>query len=281
MVSADRTEPMSDETPRIHPTAVIGPDVVLADDVTVGAYVIIDGRVTLDSGCLIEPHAVLHGPLKMGRNNRVGSGSVIGGDPQYRNFRNEETSIEIGHDNIFREFVTINKGTVEGGGVTRVGNNNYVMTGAHIGHDAHVHNFVTLINYAAVAGHVELFDQCLISGFVGIQQRSRVGRLAMMGGHARTTKDVPPFTLAQGHNTITGLNLVGMRRSGIPRPSIDAVRKVFKILFYQGLTISKAVEEAEQAHGEIAEVRELIDFIRSSRIGISRLRDSNDEIREF
>jgi UDP-N-acetylglucosamine acyltransferase len=272
---------MSDSTPRIHPTAVIGPDVVLADDVTVGAYVIIDGKVTLGEGCVIEPHVVLHGPLTMGRNNRVGSGSVIGGDPQYRNFKHEETSIVIGDDNVFREFVTINKGTVEGGGLTRVGNSNYLMTGAHIAHDCHVHDNCTLINHCAIAGHVELFDHCLISAFVGVQQRSRVGRLAMMGGHSRTTKDIPPFTLAQGHNTITGLNLVGMRRAGIPRPSIDAVRKVFKILFRKGLTIPKALDEAEQEFGEIAEVRELTSFIRNSKIGISRLRESSDEIREI
>lgn len=272
---------MSDSSPRIHHTAIIGPDVVLADNVRIGAYSVIEGKVTIGEDCIIDSHAVLEGPLKLGRNNRVGAGAIIGGDPQYRAFKNEETSVEIGDDNIFREYVTINRGTVEGGGITRIGNNNYVMTGAHIGHDCHVHNNVTMINYSAIAGHVELFDNCLISAFVGIQQRSRVGRLAMMGGHARTTKDIPPFTLAQGHNTITGLNLIGMRRAGIPRPSIDAVRKVFKILFYQELTIPKAIEESEKQFGEFAEVQELISFIRSSKIGISRLRDSNDEIREF
>jgi len=121
----------------------------------------------------------------------------------------------------------------------------------------------------------------LFSAFVGIQQRSRVGRLAMMGGHSRSTKDIPPFTLAQGHNTVTGLNLVGMRRAGIPRPSIDAVRKVFKILFLHGMTITKAIDEAEKEYGEIPEVREMIEFVRSSKIGISRLRSSNDDVREL
>ena len=272
---------MSDNYPRIHPTAIIGPDAVLAEDVKVAPYVVIEGQVTVGEGCVIEPHVVLRGPLKIGRNNQIGSGTIIGGDPQYRAFKNEVTSIEIGDGNNFREFVTINRGTVDGGGVTRIGNNNYVMTGAHIAHDCHVHNNVTMINYSAIAGHVELFDNCLISAFVGIQQRSRVGRLAMMGGHSRSTKDIPPFTLAQGHNTVTGLNLVGMRRAGIPRASIDAVRKVFKILFLHGLTISKAIDEADKDYGEIAEVREMIEFVRSSKIGISRLRSSSDDIREL
>jgi len=150
-----------------------------------------------------------------------------------------------------------------------------------VAHDCHIHDHCTIINYAALAGHVELFDNCLISAFVGVQQRSRVGRLAMMGGHSRSTKDVPPFALTQGHNTITGLNLVGMRRAGIPRPSIDAVRTVYKMMFSKGMTISNAVDEAEKIYGEIPEVREVITFVRSSKIGISRLRDSSDDIREF
>ena len=272
---------MSETSQRIHPTAIIGPDVVLPEQIQIGPYVVIEGQVTIGEGCIIDSHAVLYGPLTIGRRNHIGSGAIIGGEPQYRGLKKEETSVVIGDDHKFREYVTINRGTIDGGGVTRVGNDNYLMTGAHLGHDCHVHDHCTIINYAAIAGHVILFDQCLISGFVGIQQRSRVGRLAMMGGHCGSTKDVPPFTLAQGHNTITGLNLVGMRRAGIPRPSIDAVRNVFKMLFYHGMTISKATDEAEKIYGEVPEVRELIEFVRSSKIGISRVRSSKDDIREF
>jgi len=274
-------EPMSEKSPRIHPTAIIGPEVELAEDVRVGPYVVIEGRVKIGEGSLIDAHATLTGPLTIGMRNHIGSGAIIGGEPQYRGFEHEETAVELGDDNKIREYVTINRGTVAGGGITRVGNDNYLMTGSHVAHDCHIHDHCTIINYAALAGHVIVYDSCLISAFVGVQQRSRVGRLAMMGGHSRTTKDIPPFTLAQGHNSITGLNLIGMRRAGIPRPSIDAVRNVFKILFYHGLTISKATDEAENQFGEVPEVRELIDFVRSSKIGISRLRNSTDEIREF
>lgn len=269
-------EPNSVSNPRIHPTAIIGPEVQLASDVTVGPFTVMEGRVTIGSGCVIDSHVTIYGPVTLGERNHVGVGSVIGGEPQYRAFKNEETSVQIGNDNKIREYVTINKGTADGGGLTSVGDHNYLMTGAHVAHDCHVHNHCTIINFASLAGHVELFNNCLVSGYVGIQQRSRVGRLAMLGGHSRVTRDVPPFVMTVDQNNVTGLNVIGMRRAGIARTSIDAVRQTFKILYLQGNTVPNALAEAERQFPEVPEVKEFIEFCRASRIGICRSKASGN-----
>ena len=263
-------EPIAVSNPRIHPTAIIGPEVELAPDVTVGPFTVMEGRVKIGAGSVIDTHVTIYGPVTMGERNHVGVGSVIGGEPQYRAFKNEVTSVLIGNDNKIREYVTINKGTADGGGVTSVGDHNYLMTGAHVAHDCHVHNHCTIINFASLAGHVELFNNCLVSGYVGIQQRSRVGRLAMLGGHSRVTRDVPPFVMTVDQNTVSGLNVIGMRRAGIARSSIDAIRQVFKILYLQGNTIPNALSEAEQKFPEVPEVKEFIAFCRASKFGICR-----------
>ena len=277
--TADRMEPMSENLPRIHPTAIIGPEVVLADDVRVGPYSMIEGKVHIGAGCTLDSHVAIYGPVTIGERNHIGVGAVIGGEPQYRAFKNEETSVVIGNDNKIREYVTINKGTAEGGGITRIGNNNYLMTGSHVAHDCLVHNQCTIINFASLAGHVELMNNSLISAYAGIQQRSRVGRLAMLGGHTRITRDLPPFMMALGQNASTGINLVGMRRAGIPRASIDAVRKVYKIMYFQGFTIPNALAEAERQFGEIPEVQEFIAYCRASKIGICRAKISKETSR--
>lgn len=268
----DWMEPIPVSNQRIHPTAIIGPDVQLAPDVAVGPYTVMEGRVSVGAGSVIDSHVTIYGPVTIGERNHIGVGSVIGGEPQYRAFKNEETSVVIGNDNKIREYVTINKGTADGGGVTSVGDHNYLMTGAHIAHDCHVHNHCTIINFASLAGHVELFNNCLVSGYVGIQQRSRVGRLAMLGGHSRVTRDVPPFVMTVDQNTVSGLNVIGMRRAGIARPSIDAIRKAFKILYLQGNTIPNALAEIERQFPDVPEVKEFIDFCRASKIGICRVK---------
>lgn len=271
---------MSESLPRIHPTAILGPDVQLADDVRIGPFCLIEGKVVIGAGCTLDSHITIYGPVTIGDRNHIGVGAVIGGEPQYRAFKNEETSVVIGDDNKIREYVTINKGTADGGGVTRIGNNNYLMTGSHVAHDCHVHNQCTIINFASLAGHVILYNNCLVSAYSGIQQRSRVGRLAMLGGHTRVTRDLPPFLMAVGQNAITGVNVVGMRRAGIPRASIDAIRKVYKIMYFQGLTIPNALIEAERQFGEIPEVQEFIAYCKASTIGICRAKIAKESRHE-
>lgn len=265
----------------VHPSAVVGPEVELADDVQVGPFVILEGPVKIGPGCVIEGHACLTGPLTMGRENFVGYGAVLGKSPQSRTYMGDPTSVEIGDGNTFREYVTVHRGTVEGGGVTRVGNRNLLMIGSHVGHDSQVGDACTLVNGALVAGHVQLDDQCILSGHSAVQQRVRIGRLAMLGGLGSTTKDVPPFVLQQGHNCVSGLNLVGLRRAGFSPSTIAALRETFRILYKEGRTQSSALDRIESDLGEVAEVREFIAFVRGSRQGINPARDSSRQRRTF
>ncbi len=266
---------------QVHATAIIGPDVDLAPDVRVGPYAVLEGPVSIGPGCVIEGHACLSGPLVMGANNVVGHGAVLGKDPQHRGYRGEATSLVIGQDNAFREFVTIHRGTVEGGGETRIGSRNMFMVGSHLGHDARVGNGCTLVNGALVGGHVVLQDSCILSGHSAVQQRVRIGRLAMLGGLGSTSKDVPPFVLQQGYNSISGLNMVGLRRAGLGHEAISALRAAFRMLYKEGRTQNGALERIEADHGHVPEVLEFVAFIRESKTGINPIRDGARRSRLF
>ena len=257
----------------IHPTAIIGPEVDLAPDVQVGPFAILEGLVRVGSGTVIEGHSCLTGPLEIGRDNVVGHGAVLGKAPQHRGYKGEETWVRIGNNNHFREHVTVHRGTSQGRGETRIGDRNLFMVGSHLGHDGIIGNDCTLVNGTLLAGHVELADACILSGYAAVQQRVRVGRLAMLGGLASTTKDVPPFILQQGYNCVSGLNIVGLRRSGMSAKSIDALRVSFRILYKEGRTQSAALERIEADHGNVPEVAEFLAFIRTSAIGINPARE--------
>jgi UDP-N-acetylglucosamine acyltransferase len=256
----------------IHPTAVIDADAMLAPDVQVGPYVIIDGAVEIGPECIIEGHACLCGPLTMGAENFVGHGAVLGKSPQHRAYQGEATSVRIGDRNVFREYVTIHRGTVDGKGVTWIGDRNMFMISSHLGHDVQVGNDCTVVNNAQVGGHVVLHDGCIISSQTAIQQRVRVGRLAMLGGMGSSTKDIPPFILQQGQNCVTGLNLIGMRRAGISAAAIDAMRLSFRLLYREGMAQNAALEQIESSYGAVPEVAEFLAFIRESKTGINPMR---------
>ncbi len=270
---------MSTVSELVHPTAVISVEAEVADDVQVGPYAIIEGPVTLGPGCVIEGHACLSGPLVLGRNNVVGQGAVIGKAPQHKGYRGEPTALVIGDDNVFREHVTIHRGTVEGGGETRIGDRNYLMIGCHLGHDCRVGDGCTLVNGALVAGHVRLGDGCILSGNSAIQQRVRVGRLAMVGGLGSATKDVPPFVLMQGYNSVTNLNAIGLRRAGLPAASISALREAFRTLYKEGRMQGAALDRITADLGAVPEVAEFVAFIRGSTIGIAPVRGHNRDRR--
>lgn len=257
----------------VHPTAVVSPEADLAFDVQIGPYSIIEGPVKIGEGTIIESHACLCGPIEMGRDNFVGHGAVLGKSPQHKGYRGEPTSLRIGDGNVFREHVTIHRGTVAGGGVTLVGDRNMFMVGSHVGHDGQIGSDCTLVNGALVAGHVELQDGCILSGHSAIQQRVRVGRLAMLGGLGSVTKDIPPFVIQQGYNCVSGLNLVGLRRAEMASQSIAALREAFRILYKEGRTQTGALELISADLGQVPEVSEFVEFIRASKIGISPARD--------
>jgi len=259
----------------IHPTAVIGPEAELAADVLVGAYAVIEGPVQVGAGCVIESHSCLSGPLIMGENNVVSPGAVLGSKPQHRGDGGESTWLRIGDGNMFREHVTVHRGTAAGGGETRIGNDNLFMVGSHLGHDARVGNGCTLVNGALVAGHVQLHDGCILSGHSAVQQRVRIGRLAMLSGLASSSKDIPPFVLQQGYNCVTGLNIVGLRRAGFAAETIAALRECFRILYKEGRTLSSALCRIEADCGTVPEVHEFVQFIRETSIGINPSRDAS------
>lgn len=260
------------ESERIHATAVVSDEAELAPDVRVGPFAIIEGPVRIGPGCEIEGHASLTGPMVMGRDNFVGHGAILGKAPQHRGCKGDNTRLVIGNNNVFREFVTVHRGTVDGGGETRVGDRNYFMVNSHLGHDVTVGNGVTMVNGSMCGGHVRLEDNCILSACAAIQQRARVGRLAMVGGLGSSSKDVPPFVLQQGYNCVSGLNVVGLRRAGFAQDAITALRESYRILYKEGRARAQALDRIEADFGQFAEVREFVRFIRESTIGINPAR---------
>lgn len=258
--------------PLIHPTAVISADAKLADGVRVGAFAVIDGPVTLGPGCTVAAHAHLIGPLTLGENNTIGSGAVLGGDPQHLAYKGQPTLIEIGTGNTFRENVTVHRamplGEGQGTGVTRIGNDNLFMVGAHVAHDCRVGNNGVYVNGCLLAGHVETGDRVLLSGNTAVHQFCRVGRLALLRGTSAASTDVPPFWVQQNINVVSGVNVFGMRRAGVPTAEILGVREAFKRIYMSGTTITAAVATIEAELGHLPAVAELVAFIKSSKRGI-------------
>jgi UDP-N-acetylglucosamine acyltransferase len=253
---------------RIHPTAVIAAEAELADDVEVGPYVVIEGRVRIGAGCILRPHAYLCGPLSMGRGNVVFTGVVLGERPQHLHYKDEPTSLEIGEANIFREHVTVHRGTAQAG-KTQIGSRNFFMAGSHIAHDCLIGSGCILANGALVGGHCVIEDGAYLSGNCAIHQFVRVGRLALLSGCSTTTKDIPPFIMQQAINCVVGINVVGMRRAGMTHAEINAVRHAFRVLYRQGQTVTTALDQLERELGGIDAVAEMINFIRQSARGIN------------
>jgi len=258
--------------PQVHPTALVSAEAKLADDVTVGPFAVIDGPVTLGPGCSVDAHARMIGPLTAGSGNSFGSSAVIGGAPQHTAYKGEPTLVEIGDGNTFREHTTVHRGMPlgvgPGTGVTRVGSHNLFMAGAHIAHDCIVGNHNIFANGALLAGHVETEDRVFLSGNAAVHQFCRIGRLAFLSGCSGSTKDLPPFWVMQDMNRVCGVNVIGMRRAGVPTNEIQAVRRAFRFIYIERVTIPAALMRMEAELGGIPAVRELIDFIRSSKRGI-------------
>jgi UDP-N-acetylglucosamine acyltransferase len=255
---------------QIHPTAIISDEADLAADVQIGPFAVIEGPVTIGPGCVLYPHVHLIGPLSIGANNQIWSGCVLGGPPQHLGYKGEATLLEIGDNNIFREYVTVHRGmpTGSGRGTTRIGNKNLFMAGSHVAHDCTVGNENLFANYAVIGGHVEVADRVLLSGNSAVHQFCRVGRLALLSGSSATSKDIPPFWVMQEVNQVGGVNIIGMKRAGIPTPEIQAVRRAFRLIYVERLAISAAIDKIERDMGHFPAIRELATFIRTSKRGI-------------
>jgi UDP-N-acetylglucosamine acyltransferase len=267
---------MTDPT-RIHPTAIISTEAELADDVTVGPYTVIDGPVRLGPGCVIGPHVHLVGPLTMGPNNRVSTGAVLGERPQHLRYNDEPTRLEVGEGNVFREHVTVHRGTTFGDGVTVIGSFNYLMAHAHVAHDCRVGDHGLLANAVLLGGHCVLGDRVFMGGNSAVHQFSRVGRLALVSGLTAVSRDVPPFVMMYGRDIATGVNVIGMRRAGLNTLQIGGVRKAFRILYHENLPIAQAAAKIEAEFGHIDTVAEFVAFLRAPNSrGICRTRTFRD-----
>ncbi|NOY24886.1 MAG: acyl-ACP--UDP-N-acetylglucosamine O-acyltransferase [Oligoflexia bacterium] len=255
----------------IHTTAIIDPQAELADSVQVGPYAVIGAGVTLKDRVVIGAHAVVTGPTIVGEGSHLSHHTVIGEDPQDKKYQGEPTRLIIGKDNVFREFSTANRGTLQGGGQTVIGDGNLFMAYSHVAHDCVVGDHCVFANCASLAGHVEIQDYAVLGGLTGIHQFTRVGRCAMIGGGGMVAQDVPPFTIAQGDRArLFGLNIVGLRRCGYRLPAITALRNAYRELFHQGTPLRIALEQVREVYAEVPPVTELVAFIESSRRGVCR-----------
>lgn len=234
----------------IHSTAVIHPDAQLAPDVAVGAYCVIGPDVVIGSGTQIGPHVVVEGVTHIGCDNRIFQFASIGAAPQDKKYAGEPTRLEIGDRNTIREFCTLNTGTIQDGGVTRVGSDNWIMAYVHIAHDCHVGNRTIFANNAALAGHVHIGDWVILGGFSNVHQFCKIGAHAMVGMSTSLTQDVPPFVILNGNPAAAhGINIEGLKRRGFTREQISAIRQAYKTLYKSGLTLdeAKAALDAEIA----------------------------------
>ena len=248
---------------KIHPTALIEDGARLAPDVEIGPYCIIGGSTVLGGGVKLHSHVVVRGNTEIGARSQIFSHAVLGGEPQIRANKPSPQRLVIGIDNIIRESVTISTGSHAGRGVTTIGDRNYLMAASHVGHDCIVGNDVTLSNGVQLGGHVQIGDGVNMGGLSAVQQHGRVGRYAFVSGLSGVTTDVIPYGIAIGlHVRLGGLNLVGLRRRGIPRANIHALRAAFRAIFveWQG-SIQENAERAERQWGTIPEVAEVIAFI--------------------
>jgi UDP-N-acetylglucosamine acyltransferase len=256
------------QSARVHPTAVIDPAADLGEGVDVGPHVVIDGDVRVGQGCVFRPGVHLVGPLTMGRHNTVFSHAVLGEKPQHLKYNDEPTRLVVGDHNVIREHVTVHRGTAASG-ETRIGSHNFLMANCHVAHDCRVGDHCILANGALLAGHCTLEDSVYMSGNCAIHQFVRIGRLALLSGVSSSTKDIPPFIIQNGANVVAGVNVVGMRRAGIPGPRIDAVRGAFHVLYRERHVLPAALVKVEHELGAVPEVAEMVAFIRASARGIT------------
>lgn len=255
----------------IHPTAIISPDAHLAEDVDIGPYSIIGHHVTVGAGTQIKGHVVIDPYTEIGRNCRIFQYAAVGAPPQAVKFQDEETWVKIGDNCVVREFVTIHRGTKDGGGLTQIGEGCLLMNYTHIAHDCKVGRNVVMSNNATLAGHITVDDHAILGGLVAIHQFVRVGEYAFVGGKSVVVKDIPPYMLASGDRaTLHGLNKVGLQRHGFSPTAISQLKRAYRLIFRFGLTLNEALRRVEAEVEPVPEIKHLIAFIRSTERGITR-----------
>ena len=256
---------------RIHPSAIVDVGAEIAIDVEIGPYAVIGAGVRIGAGSRIGPHCVIEGPTLIGRGNRIWQFSSLGAAPQDKKYAGEATRLEIGDNNTIREFCTLNRGTVQDAGVTRIGSDNWIMAYAHIAHDCVVGDHTIFANNAQLAGHVHVGDWAILGGFTVVHQFVRIGAHAMSAMGAILLKDLPPYVTCAGNPAAPhGINSEGLKRRGFTTVQIDSVRRAYKTLYKSGLLLEEARRELHAAGGAQEAVKPLADFVAASSRGIMR-----------
>jgi UDP-N-acetylglucosamine acyltransferase len=255
---------------KIHAHALVSPTAKIAEGVEVGAFAVVGADVELGANCVVHPHAVISGPSKFGARNIFHSFSVIGGDPQDYTFRGERVELVAGDGNIFREHVTVTRGTQKGGGVTRLGNDNFFLAYSHVGHDSQVGNGTLFVNGATLAGHVTVQDFVTVGAFSPVHQFCRLGKYAYIGACTVITQDVLPFSLivTERATKCFGANTIGLERKGFSTDRIQTLQRAFKLLVRSKKNTAQALEEMRKTLRDSSDVQEMIAFVEKAERGI-------------
>ncbi|WP_028573712.1 acyl-ACP--UDP-N-acetylglucosamine O-acyltransferase [Desulfonatronovibrio hydrogenovorans] len=263
----------------IHPTAIVDPTSELGVDVIIGPYTIIEASTQLGDGTRVDAFAQVKKFTSLGRNNHIYSYACIGEAPQDIKYQGQETWLRLGDNNKVREYATLNRGTPDGRGVTRIGSNCFLMAYTHVAHDCILEDNVIMANSATLAGHVHLGQRSVVGGLCAVHQFVRIGEYAFIGGKSGVAQDVPPYMLVAGERAkIYGPNLIGMRRAGFDRHETSAVKKTFHLIWGSGLSRDQAIEQVLQDFGQFRTVQKLVDFLKSSSRGIvSRDKSRKDD----
>ncbi|MCX4188603.1 acyl-ACP--UDP-N-acetylglucosamine O-acyltransferase [Methylophaga sp. OBS4] len=255
----------------IHPTAIIDASAVIADDVSIGPFTIIGADVEIDAGCEIGSHVVIKGPTKIGKNNRIFQFASIGEEPQDKKYKGEATLLEIGDNNLIRESVTINRGTVQGGGITKVGSDNWIMAYVHIAHDCIIGNDNIFANNASLAGHVIIDDFVILGGFTLVSQFNYLGSYSFSAMGSVISRNVPPYVLVSGHMAKpVGINVEGLRRRQFTDTQIKNIRKAYKYIYRSGLRLEEARQNLGAIKQDAGELDMLTAFLGKQEGGIIR-----------
>ena len=254
----------------IHPSAIIHPKAKLSADCHVGPYCVIGEHVEIGDGCKLHSHVIVDGHTKLGINNEVFPFASIGLKTQDLKWKGGTTRTEIGDCNTFREYVTVHSATSDGDS-TRIGSHNNLLAYSHVAHDCQIGSNVVMSNGSTLAGHVIVHDHAILGGLTGVHQFCRIGRMAMLGGYSKVVQDIPPFMIADGNPAATRtVNKVGLTRNGVSEETQGALRQAYKTIFREGLTVAKAIETMENDLQQVLELKELIEFMRTSERGLAR-----------
>ncbi len=255
----------------IHPTAIVHPSARIAEGVEIGAYSVIGENVSIGRDTKVASHVLIEGWTSIGERNRILSFSSIGTPPQDIGYKNEETYLIIGNDNVIRECATVHRATTKADRKTEIGNGNYLMAYSHVAHDCKLGNNIIMANSAGLAGHIIIEDHAILGGIVGVHQHVRIGAYAMIGGQSAIVQDIPPYVSAAGNRAqLYGLNTIGLKRRGFSDETINCLKKAYKMIFRSGLTLDEALGKVAGEFSDSREVLYFVDFMKNSKRGITR-----------